>query len=372
MVDTVVQHLELEASIGGYEAADAERDRIEAIYDSAAQLLNCRREEIALTDNATRAWQAVFYALPFSPGDRIVTGRAEYCSNYMAFLQISRRHGVEITVIGDDDDGQIDVSRLAEALDSRARLVSLTHVPTSGGLVNPAADVGRVARAAGVPFLLDACQSVGQMPIDVEEIGCDFLSTAGRKFLRGPRGTGFLYVRSEYLHRLHPAIVEVGSGAWAARDRYTLKSDARRFETWEASHACQLGLGRAIDYALDLGLDAIEARVTLLARSLRTRLADIPQVAMHDLGERQCGIVTFSVAGIDAPTTKALLAQRRINVDYSTAEDTRLDFEARGLTQCVRRCTISTPRTRSTPFAARSRGSSDRRPSGSAAARCPF
>jgi selenocysteine lyase/cysteine desulfurase len=336
VVDTVLQHLELEALVGGYEAADAEEDRIEAIYDSAARLLNGRRDEIALTENATRAWQAVFYALPFAEGDRIITGRAEYCSNYMAFLQVSQRYGVEIVVVDDDDDGQIDVSGLADTLDSRAKLVSLTHVPTSGGLVNPAVEVGRVARSAGVPFLLDACQSVGQMPIDVEEIGCDFLSTTGRKFLRGPRGTGFLYVRSEYLERLHPPMVEVGSGAWAARDRYTLKPDARRFETWEASYACRLGLGRAIDYALDLDLDAIEARVTLLARSLRARLADIPQVAVHDLGKRQCGIVTFSVAGLEASATKALLAQRQINVDSSTAEDTRLDFEARGLTQCVR------------------------------------
>jgi selenocysteine lyase/cysteine desulfurase len=336
VVDTAVEHLRLEARIGGYEAADAERDRIEAVYSSLARLVNGRREEIALLENVSRAWQAVFYALPFADGDRIVTGRAEYCSNYMAYLQVAKRYGAQIVVIDDDEHGQVDVSKLAGALDSRTKLVALTHVPTSGGLVNPAAEVGRAARSAGVPFLLDACQSVGQMPIDVEQIGCDFLAATGRKFLRAPRGTGFLHVRGEHLERLHPAVVEVGAAAWTARDRYTLKPDARRFETWEASCACRLGLGRAVDYALDVGMDAIAERVTLLARQLREQLADIPRITVQDLGERRCGIVTFSVAGTDAQVIKESLARRQVNVDYSTPQDTRLDFEARGLTSCVR------------------------------------
>src|SRR5262245_4770880 len=193
VVDAVVEHLELEARIGGYEAADAKGEHIEAVYASAAQLVNCDPTEIALLENATRAWDAVFYSIPFRPGDRILTGRAEYSSNYLAFLQMTRATGAEVMVIGDDEHGQIDTEELRATVDERAKLIALTHVPTSGGLVNPAARVGSVAREAGVPFLLDACQSVGQMPIDVRAIGCDFLSTTGRKFLRGPRGTGFLY-----------------------------------------------------------------------------------------------------------------------------------------------------------------------------------
>jgi cysteine desulfurase / selenocysteine lyase len=221
-------------------------------------------------------------------------------------------------------------------LDERVKLISLTHVPTSGGLVNPAADVGRLARDAGVPFLLDACQSIGQIPIDVRAIGCDFLSTTGRKFLRGPRGTGFLFVDRRRLDEIDPPVVEVGAATWSSRDGYTWKAGARRFETWEVSHALRLGLGRAIEYAMALGLEAIEARVVALAQTLRDELGRIPGASVHDLGRVKCGIVTFTVDGIDSEALRALLSDRSVNVDVSTTEDTRLDFEARGLRPMVR------------------------------------
>ena len=336
VVDTVIEHLALEARIGGYEAADAARERIDAVYASAAQLVNCDPTEIALFENATRAWDAIFYSLPFKRGDRILTGRAEYCSNYLAFLQVARATGAEIVVVVDDQHGQIDLEELQAVIDERAKLIALTHVPTSGGLVNPAAQVGRVARAAGVPFLLDACQSVGQMPIDVQAIGCDFLSTTGRKFLRGPRGTGFLYVSRERIAQLHPPMVDVRAADWVAIDGYRLRPDARRFETWEVSYASQLGLGRAIDYALALGLDNIWTQVRALGSSLRAQLAEIPGVTVHDLGATKCGIVTFTLAGCGADQVQAELAARGVNVDVSQAADTRLDFEARGLDRLVR------------------------------------
>ena len=336
VVETVIRHLELEARIGGYEAADAERERIDAVYRSCARLINCEPQEIALLENATRAWDAAFYSIPFAAGDRIVTGRAEYCSNYMAFLQVARETGAEIVVIGDDAHGQIDVDELRERIDERVKLISLTHVPTSGGLVNPAAEVGRVAREAGVLFLLDATQSVGQMPIDVAEIGCDFLATTGRKFIRAPRGTGFLYVSQRQFSELHPAVVEVGGAAWTERDGYTLKEDAKRFETWEASYALQLGLGRAIDYALELGIESIWERVRTLGDLLRRELAALDGIAVHDLGVTKCGIVTFTAEGLSAELLARELGAQAINVDISTPEDTRLDFEARSLEPMIR------------------------------------
>jgi selenocysteine lyase/cysteine desulfurase len=336
VIDTVVAHLELEARIGGYEAKDAASADLDHVYDAAARLVNCSPDEIALLENATRAWYAVFSAISFEPGDRIVTGRAEYVSNYLAYLRVARSTGAEIVVVDDDDYGQIDVAKLGAELERGARLVTLTHVPTSGGLVNPAAEVGELTREADVPFLLDACQSVGQMPIDVEEIGCDFLSTTGRKFVRGPRGTGFLYVGQKRLNELDPSMPEVGSASWTARDAYTHKRGARRFETWEASHALQLGLGRAIDYALELGLNAIWERVSSLAAQLRENLDAIPGVQTQDLGRTKCGIVTFAADGIDAQTLRARLAERQVNVHLSEVGDTRLDFEARGLPTMIR------------------------------------
>jgi cysteine desulfurase / selenocysteine lyase len=336
VVETVIDHLELEARIGGYEAAEAARDRIEAVYTSVARLVNCTPREIALLENATRAWDAVFYAMSFRPGDRILTARAEYCSNYMAYLQVCRSTGAEIVIIDDDEYGQVDTRQLQDRVDERTALISITHVPTSGGLVNPAAEVGRIARTAGVPFLLDACQSIGQMPLDIQEIGCDFMSATGRKFLRGPRGTGFLCVRDGWLERLHPTVVDVRAATWVERDRYELRSDARRFETWEVSYALRLGLGRAVDYALDIGVEAIWRRVEGLAASLRRELAKVPSVEVHDLGVVKCGIVTFSVDGWESRRLRSALSGYAINIDLSEVVDTRLDFEARNLGPMIR------------------------------------
>jgi cysteine desulfurase/selenocysteine lyase len=336
VIEAVIEHLELEARIGGYEAAEAAHDRIEAVYTSVARLVNCAPREIALLENATRAWDAVFYAMSFRPGDRILTARAEYCSNYMAYLQVCRSTGAEIVVIDDDEYGQVDTRQLQDRVDERTALISITHVPTSGGLVNPAAEVGRIARTAGIPFLLDACQSIGQIPLDIQEIGCDFMSATGRKFLRGPRGTGVLCVRDGWLERLHPTVVDVRAATWVERDRYELRSDARRFETWEVSYALRLGLGRAVDYALDIGVEAIWRRVEGLAASLRRELAKVPSVEVHDLGVVKCGIVTFSVDGWESHRLRSALSGYGVNVDLSEAVDTRLDFEARNLGPMIR------------------------------------
>jgi selenocysteine lyase/cysteine desulfurase len=336
VVDAVVGHLRLESEIGGYEAAAREADRVAAVYDSVARLVGCRRGEVALVEHATRAWDMAFYAVALGPGDRILTAVAEYAANYVAFLHAARRTGAVVEVVPNDERGQLSVDALREMIDERVKLVAITHVPTNGGLVNPAAEVGRVAREAGVLYLVDACQSVGQMPIDVDEIGCDMLSATGRKFLRGPRGTGFLYVRECALSRLDPPMIDHPAASWVARDRYELRPDARRFENWEASFADRLGLGAAIDYALALGVEAIRDRAWALAADLRERLAAIPGVEVRDTGAVRSAIVTFTVDGVAPAALKAALAAVRMNVTVAEADSARLDMEARGLEAVVR------------------------------------
>jgi cysteine desulfurase / selenocysteine lyase len=282
VVTAAVRHLEREAEIGGYEAEQEAHGRLEAVYASIARLLNCEASEVAVIENATRAWDMAFYSLPLRKGDRILTAMAEYASNYIAFLQAAKTKGAEIVVVPNDNHGQIDVAALSRMIDERTKLIAITHVPTNGGLVNPAAAVGRVAKRAGIPFLLDACQSAGQMPLDVEVLGCDMLSATGRKFLRGPRGTGFLYVRKAMLEKLEPAFLDLHAAIWTSKDSYKLRPDARRFENWETNIAAKLGLGAAVDYALALGLGDIRSRVVSLAGSLRRRLADIPGVSVKE------------------------------------------------------------------------------------------
>ena len=336
VLETVIEHLHLEAEIGGYEAAATAAARHERVYDSIATLLTCHRDEVALVENATVAWQLAFHSLQLAAGDRILTGEAEYASNYISFLQVARARGVEVAVVPSDEDGALSVAALERMIGPSVKLIAVTHVPTNGGLVNPAAAIGRLARAHKIPFLLDACQSVGQLPIDVDAIGCDMLSATGRKYLRGPRGTGFLYVRRALLQRLEPPFIDLQGATWVAPDRYELRPDARRFENWENYFAGQLGLGAAIDYALAWGLHAIAARIVPLAESLRSRLGAIPGVTLRDLGTQRCGIVSFTVAGQEARDLVASLRRQHINISASGPSSTLLDALARKLPDLLR------------------------------------
>jgi cysteine desulfurase / selenocysteine lyase len=331
-----VDHLELEAAIGGYEAAAREEGRIELFYDAAARLLNCQPDEIAFVENATRAWDMAFYSIPFQAGDRILTAQSEYASNFIPYLQVARRFGAKVEVIPNDETGQVSVSALKNMLDKSVKLIAITHVPTNGGLVNPAAEIGSVAREAGVWYLLDACQSVGQMPIDVQQIGCDFLSATGRKFLRGPRGTGLLYVRKEVCERLEPPLLDLHAATWTSPDEYVIRPDARRFENWEQNYAGKLGLTAAIEYALEWGLDSIESRVLALAEKLRSALSQIAGASVLDLGAKRCGIVSFVMAGCSPAHVKQRLAAEGINVSVSPREYTLLDMQTRQLESVVR------------------------------------
>lgn len=336
VLDATIEYLQLEVQIGGYEAAEQMQDRLERTYDAVAALIGCSRNEVAIVENATRAWDMAFYSIPFAPGDRILTSMAEYASNYIAYLQVARKTGAVVEAIPNDQYGQISLEALRQAIDERVKLIAITHVPTGGGLVNPAAEVGKVAREAGILYLLDACQSVGQMPIDVNKIGCDMLSATGRKYLRAPRGTGFLYVRQSILEQLEPPLLDLHAAEWVARDRYVIRSDARRFENWETNYAGKIGLGVAIDYALEWGLENIWRRIKSLAYQLRTQLSPLPGVIVHDRGITQCGIVTFTVEGKDPIEIKRQLAEHNINIYFSRLSSTRLDMEARGLTSLAR------------------------------------
>lgn len=332
----MTDYLQREAEIGGYETAGERQEQLDAVYVSVARLIGAKPAEIALMENATIAWQMAFYALSFQPGDRILTARAEYAANYVAFLHLAKTKGVVIEVIPDDADGVLDPAALEAMIDARVRLIAITWVPTNGGLINPAAEVGRIARKHGIPYLLDACQAAGQLQIDVEELGCDMLSATGRKFLRGPRGTGFLYVRRALLADLHPPMIDHFAAPWVVADRYALREDARRFETWENNYAARLGLGVAVAYALNLGMAQIETRCRMLGNSLRAELKGVPGVQTYDLGPKPAAIVTFSVAGHEAEAVKTVLAQAGINVSVSQASSTLLDASARSLPALVR------------------------------------
>lgn len=313
VADALHNYLHEEELQGGYEVMARRAAELDSFYSNAARLLNCSATEVAFADSATRAWNAAFYAFDFRPGERIVASTAEYGSSLVALLHQARQRGLRISWVPEDEHGQIDLTALQNLLDGQVRLICLTQIPSGNGLINPAAAVGRIAKAASIPYLLDACQALGQLPVDVEEIGCDMLCGTGRKFLRGPRGTGLLYVRQALLEQLEPNQLNHHAASLLSTSQYQLRPDAKRFECWERCCAGQLALGVAIDYALEWGLPAIRQRVQLLASALREKLAGLDGITVTDRGIEQSGIVTFFATQCSAGQLQQQLASRRIN-----------------------------------------------------------
>jgi len=336
VVDAVVDYLREEELRGGYETQAALADRLDVVYDATARLLNCEPEHIAFANNASDAWWRAFSSIPLGSGDRALIGRSEFQANAFGLLQ-ARDRGVTIDVVPNDEMGDIDLEVLDSMLDEDVALIALTQISMSNGAVQPAAEVGKRARHAGIPFLLDACQAAGQLPLDVEELGCDFLVYTGRKFIRGPRGTGILYARPSIVDRLGPTpFVDARSAVWTGPDTYRFQPGSTRFEVGEFNYAGKVGLGVATEYALDIGIDAIAERVRLLATRLRSELAQIDGTMVRDEGRVRSGIVTFTVEGLEALAVQEALSLASVNVSAPARNNAQLDLGARGIEAVVR------------------------------------
>lgn len=332
----VLDYLALEQEIGGYEAEQASHKELEEVYLSIAELVGASPLEMAVTQNATRAWDMLFYAIPLQPGDQILTCKNEYASNYMAFLQRQKATGAEIVVLDNDEFGAVCPDSLRRRLTSRTKVVAINHIPTNGGVIQPAEELGAILRTHPAFYLLDACQSVGQLPLDVKKIGCDALTATARKYLRGPRGIGFLYLASEHIKQLEPPFIDLHAATWTRPDVYAFRDDARRFETYEVFYAGKLGLGVAARYHTAIDQEWAFHRLSDLAESARLGLNKLSGVQVHDLGKSRGGIVTFTVDGVSPEKVRESLRDRGINIWTSTVRSARLDMEARSLESVAR------------------------------------
>ncbi|MFE2498970.1 N-methyl-L-tryptophan oxidase [Streptomyces scopuliridis] len=332
----VTEHLRMESLLGGYEAAEALTARTEQVYHSAARLLGAAPEDIALVESASTAWQRAMGALRLKAGDRVLASSSTYVSSALHLLELQESHGIVLEVLPADGNGQVDLGALETALREPAALVTLAHVPTSSGLVEPVAEAGALAARAGVPLLLDATQSLGQLPVDVEETRCGIVIATGRKFLRGPRGTGLLYVAPEMRERARPDAPDVRGAQWSAAYRYEVAPGARRYETWEASHALRLGLGTALEEALDLGVERIRDHVASLAERLRAALPTVPGVRLTDPPAAASGIVTFLRDGEDPRETVRDLRVTGFRLTTVPASHGQWDLGRRGLERVAR------------------------------------
>lgn len=330
VLDTVLAHLQREAVSGPIEAGIAATPALEEARAEAAALIGAEAPEIAFTGSATQGWGLALAGLLLKAGDRILVGRQEWGGNLTTMQRAAARTGAAIEVIPCDDTGRASPEALAAMIDDRVKLLSLTWIGANGGLINPAAEIGRVARAAGVPYFVDAAQAIGQIPVDVAALGCDVLVAPGRKHLRGPRGTGLLYIRQGFLDRLDPPYHDARTAAWTP-DGPRLQDSAVRFEAGDFPMALRLGLGAAIRYARAIGIDAIRARLDTLAQGLRGRLAAIPGVVVHDLGIERAALVSFAVAGVEPAELRRRLAAEGITIAVNGVAYTPLDMTARGL-----------------------------------------
>jgi cysteine desulfurase/selenocysteine lyase len=336
VVDAVVEYLKEEAIYGGYETEAKYQQQLENVYTSVARLINADKDEIALVENASVAWGLAFNGIAFKAGDEIITSEMEYVTNFIGFLNVQKTQGVKIRIIPNDEQGNFNLAVLEDAIGAQTKLIAITHIPSTAGNILPIVEIGEIAQKHGVLYMVDACQSAGQLPLDVKEINCDMLSVTGRKYLRAPRGTGFLFVKKAVQDQLKPTFIDGFTVQWVTEDDYKLKDNARRFELYENSRALRIGLGKAVDYALHIGMDKIWQRIEFLANLIRAELGKIAGIAVHDIGGEQSGIVTFSVKGIDATTVKNKLAEKQINVSVGKAISTLVYMNKNHLDTVVR------------------------------------
>ncbi len=334
-LDAIIDQLQREARDGPMEAGEHGAILVEKARRAAAQLLNAPTTSIAFASSGSTAWSMAFQALgPWQPGERILVGRHEWGGN-LASMQLAVQAGARIEVIPCDATGAVCPKALESMIDANVKLIDLTWLPANGGLINPAQAIGEVARRHNIAYFIDAGQAVGQLPVDVQALHCDVLKSAGRKHLRGPRGTALLYVRPDFLQQLNPAQRDVFSAPWTA-DGYDLRDDARRFETSEVSYALLVGLGNALQEVNRLGVEQTWERVVQLSGRIREALREIPGVSLHDLGASYSGLIAFNLAGWDAFELKRRLGLKRINIGANGVAYTPLDMQARNLTSIAR------------------------------------
>ena len=334
-LDAIIEQLQREARDGPMEAGEQGAVLVEKARRAAGQLLNAPASAIAFASSGSTAWSMAFQALgPWQPGDRILVGRHEWGGN-LASMELAVQAGARVEVIPCDASGAACPVALEAMLDAKVKLIDLTWLPANGGLINPAQAIGDVARRHAIPYFIDAGQAVGQLPVDVQALQCDVLKSAGRKHLRGPRGTALLYIRPDFLPHLNPAQRDVFSAPWTA-EGFDLRNDARRFETSEVSFALLAGLGNALQEINHLGIEQVWQRVSKTSARIREALRQIPGITLHDLGRTHSGLIAFNLAGWDSFELKQCLGLKRINIGANGVAYTPLDMQARGLSSVAR------------------------------------
>ncbi|GAB1446697.1 aminotransferase class V-fold PLP-dependent enzyme [Flammeovirgaceae bacterium] len=330
VTEAIRNYILFESTTGGYEAADIKKTEVQEFYISVAKLINTEENNIAFTSSATNSFSLAISSIPFERGDTVLIANEDYISNQIAFLSLQERFGIKLIRAKSLSTGGVDLNDMEELINKHhPKLVSLTHVPTNTGLIQPVEIVGKMCNSKEILYLVDACQSAGQIPLDVKKIGCDFLTATMRKFLRGPRGAGFLYVSDRVLEKkLTPLFVDMRGAEWTGPDTYEVRMTSKRFEEWELPYALVVGSKEAINYALNIGVENINARNKVLCNLLKNKLHSIKLKAL-DIGQDQSSIITIEMPG--KHPNEVLQYLRALNINTSTAHrsNAQIDFKSK-------------------------------------------
>ncbi|QJD77407.1 aminotransferase class V-fold PLP-dependent enzyme [Spirosoma rhododendri] len=337
VITAMQDYLHLETQVGGYETERVRADHMAQLYGEIAKLINARPDNIAFSYSAMAAYTQALSAIPFQPGDVILTTTNDYISNQLAFLSMQQRLGIRLIRINDLDNGDLDLMHLEQLIQQHHPvLVAITHIPTNSGIVQPAELIGAICSRYDCWYLLDAAQSAGQLPLDVERIQADFLVATGRKFLRGPRNTGFLYVSDKVLATgLTPLFVDRQGADWTSPDTFAVRANAKRFEPQEKSLSV-VGLVEAVRYANQLGIEAIAQVNQVLMQRLRTGLSQIDGIDLTDLGSVQSNILTFHSTRQPLATLDTALRQGGVLFTVQHKQGAIIDFTRKGIDWIIR------------------------------------
>ncbi|MFK7950343.1 MAG: aminotransferase class V-fold PLP-dependent enzyme [Saprospiraceae bacterium] len=336
VLEAVQDFMHREAMTGGYRFMAEEADAINEFYTQAAQLINASPDEIALTQNASSSLNLALYALPWEKDDVILTSEIEYGNNYLNYLKLEKDKGVKIRIFPLNENYHYDLNTFENYIDDKVKLIAITHIPTNNGMIAPVEAIGKIAKKHNILYMIDACQSIGHLPFDVEKIGCDFSTATSRKYLRGPRGMGFLYVRKPIIERMNPVFLEMLYADWQSETDFQLNKSIKMFECWEKPYALIAGFTAAIRYANDVGMDNIWQRTEEIAIYLRQKLQTVKGITIQDIGKNLCGIVTFTMEGTTPEILKKHLHQFNINTSVSGRFSSVIDMDKRGLSDVLR------------------------------------
>ena len=286
---------------GVYESGRDIQDRARA---GVARLLNASPQEILLTENTTQGLNIVINGLPWEAGDEIVTCNLEHSSVLVPAYYQQRRHGAVVKVLDLDSDEPADsiLAKVDAALSRRTRLVFFSHVQYSCGLRMPVKEIGRLARSRGALMMLDGAQTAGQVPLDVADIGADFYSIPGQKWLLGSEGAGALYMRGELVSQVEPIHV-AGHGAVPGLGPHRFEASTAsidKFALSSSSAALRAGMVESLRFIQDIGVEEIERRNLGLAAALKSALREMPRVrVLTPLDDAaSTGLVSFVVDGV--------------------------------------------------------------------------